>query len=94
MVDAILEDAANDPSRPPQQLFMTGDQIYGDDVAASLLFALIDAGKFLLEGNKEEVFPLVQIPARMLAPGKRSRGRAQQGHVHHDHPAKPIALLC
>jgi hypothetical protein len=72
VIDAILEGAINIPADRPQQLFMTGDQIYGDDVAASLLFALIDAGKFLLEGNKEEVLPLVQMPARMLAPGKRT----------------------
>ncbi len=42
VADAMLEDAANEPTRRPQQLFMTGDQIYGDDVAASLLFTLID----------------------------------------------------
>jgi hypothetical protein len=72
VADAILEDTAKDPARRPQQLFMTGDQIYGDDVAASLLFVLIDAGKFLLEGNKEEVLPLVHVPAHMLAPGERT----------------------
>src|SRR5207248_1042086 len=72
VTDAILEDAAKDPARRPQQLFMTGDQIYGDDVAASLLFVLIDAGKFLLEGNREEVLPLVHVPARMHAPGERT----------------------
>ena len=71
-IDAILEDAAKDPARRPQQLFLTGDQIYGDDVAASLLFALIDAGNFLLAGNREEVLPLVHTPARTLAPGGRS----------------------
>ncbi len=70
-IDTMLESAAGNPADRPQQLFMTGDQIYADDVAASLLFALIDAGKFLFEGNKEEVLPLVQIPARMLAPGER-----------------------
>src|SRR6266699_2029939 len=72
VADATLEGAANEPTRRPQQLFMTGDQIYGDDVAASLLFTLIDAGKFLLEGNREEVLPLVQVPASLLAPGERS----------------------
>ena len=70
-VDTMLESAPGNLADRPQQLFMTGDQIYGDDVAASLLFALIDAGNILFEGNKEEVLPLVQIPARMLAPGER-----------------------
>ncbi|SRR5713226_3496770 len=71
-IDAMLEDAAENPTSRPQQLFMTGDQIYGDDVAAGLLCALIDAGHVLLEGTQEEVLPLVQKPARMLAPGTRS----------------------
>lgn len=70
-IDTMLESANGNPVDRPQQLFMTGDQIYADDVAASLLFALIDAGNILFEGNKEEVLPLVQIPARMLAPGER-----------------------
>src|SRR5947209_6143634 len=71
-IDTMLESATGNPADRPQQLFMTGDQIYGDDVAASLLFALIDAGNVLFEGKKEEVLPLVQIPARMLAPGERT----------------------
>ena len=71
-IDAMIEGAAGNPAERPQQLFMTGDQIYGDDVAASLLFTLIDAGDFLLEGTKEEVLPLVHKPARMLAPGQRT----------------------
>ena len=72
VADAMLEEAAKNAIKRPQRLFMTGDQIYGDDVAASLLFTLIDAGKFLLEGNREEVLPLVQVPASLLAPGERS----------------------
>src|SRR5713226_9056637 len=71
-IDTILEAAARDAANRPQQLFMTGDQIYADDVAASLLFALTDAGKFLLQGNQEEVLPLVNAPAGTLAPGGRS----------------------
>src|SRR3989440_7881355 len=71
-LDLILEDAAQDAAHRPQQLFLTGDQIYADDVAESLLFALTDAGNFLLTGNKEEVLPLVNMPACMLAPGQRT----------------------
>src|SRR5207248_1692691 len=37
VADAMLEEAAGEPTRRPQQLFLTGDQIYGDDVAASLV---------------------------------------------------------
>src|SRR5438093_1090106 len=32
-IDTMLEDAAAHPADRPQQLFLTGDQIYGDDVA-------------------------------------------------------------
>lgn len=75
-VDAMLEEASKNGERElaghPQQLFLTGDQIYGDDVATPLLYMLIDAGYFLLQGNEEEVLPLVQKPARMLAPGTRT----------------------
>ena len=70
-IDTMLEASPQDAANRPQQLFMTGDQVYADDVAASLLFALIDAGKFLLQGNQEEILPLVNAPARTLAPGGR-----------------------
>src|SRR5438552_4211326 len=71
-LDTILEGDAQNPGNRPQQLFLTGDQIYADDVAAPLLFALIETGNFLLAGNKEEVLPLVNVPAAKLAPGGRT----------------------
>ena len=70
-LDAILETRLHDASKRPQHLFLTGDQIYADDVAAPLLFTLIDAGNFLFAGNKEEILPLVNVPARTLPPGGR-----------------------
>ncbi len=71
-LDNILEDSAHNPLQRPQQLFLTGDQIYADDVAEPLLHALIDAGNFLFGGNKEEVLPSLNAPARMLPPGERT----------------------
>ncbi len=71
-LDTILEASTQHGAIRPQHLFLTGDQIYADDVAATLLFAVIDAGHFLLEGNEEEVLPIVHVPARDLAPGGRS----------------------
>jgi hypothetical protein len=70
-LDAILETTLQDVDKRPQHLFLTGDQIYADDVAAPLLFTLIDAGNFLFAGNKEEILPLVDVPARTLPPGER-----------------------
>lgn len=71
-LDTILETILHDAAKRPQYLFLTGDQIYADDVAAPLLFALTDAGDFLLTGNKVEILPLVDVPARALPPGGRA----------------------
>src|SRR2546421_1756113 len=71
-LDFILADSARDAAHRPQQLFLTGDQVYADEVAKPLLSALIDAGNFLLTGNREEVLPLVHVPARILGPGSRT----------------------
>jgi hypothetical protein len=68
-IDALL--ANHDPSQRPQQLYLTGDQIYADDVAAPLLYTLIDAGKCLFAGNEEEILPSVHKPASTYAPGDR-----------------------
>jgi len=71
-LDALLETAIRRDEGRPQQLFLTGDQIYADDVAAPLLYALIDAGTFLFSGNVEERLPLVDAPARSFPPSSRS----------------------
>jgi len=52
----ILESTYDNPSQRPQQLFLTGDQIYADDVADVLLFMLTDAASALL-GWDEEMIP-------------------------------------
>ncbi len=76
-IDIIIESAihdSKDAGNRPQQLFMTGDQIYADDVATPLLFMLIDASNFLLAGNTEELLPLHNgnVPGRQLPPGGRT----------------------
>ena len=48
MLDQILADTADRPFDRPQQLFLTGDQIYADEVADVLLMSLMDAGVALL----------------------------------------------
>jgi len=69
-LDTIIAHASNLSERP-QQLFLTGDQIYADDVAAPLLFTLIDASQVLFAGNKVEQLPHLQIPAHQIPPGTR-----------------------
>jgi hypothetical protein len=71
-LDTVLAGAAQNGANRPHQLFLTGDQIYADDVAAPLLAALTDTGNFLFTGNQEEILPLVDVPARLLPPGERT----------------------
>lgn len=59
ILDDLINHSANQPLNRPQQLFLTGDQIYGDDVADPLLWAVTDAGNTLL--GWEEKLPLQQL---------------------------------
>src|SRR5690348_9929251 len=63
-LDLAIAESSKDPDRRPHQLFLTGDQIYADDVALPLLLALTDASDLLFSGNQEELLPLVNLPAR------------------------------
>jgi hypothetical protein len=47
-LDDRLQDGLSDLGRAPQQLFLTGDQIYADDVGAVLLPMLSDLGRDLV----------------------------------------------
>jgi hypothetical protein len=60
----------------PHQLFLTGDQIYADDVADAMLHMIIDADKYLID--RAETLP--SVAADPPLPGKRSsimRGTAK-----------------
>ncbi|MFM9267812.1 PhoD-like phosphatase [Tychonema sp. BBK16] len=54
ILDSSIEQFAGMANLRPHQLFLTGDQIYGDDVADPMLWALTDAGDALL-GWKENL---------------------------------------
>ena len=54
ILDSLIEQFAGIANSRPHQLFLTGDQIYGDDVADPMLWALTDAGDALL-GWKENL---------------------------------------
>ncbi|MEB3218325.1 MAG: hypothetical protein VKN72_19120 [Nostocales cyanobacterium 94392] len=69
-VDKMIKEALEkDSQKRPHQLFLTGDQIYADDVADVLLFMLMDAGETLLGWS--EKLPNVENLAE-LQPGKRN----------------------
>lgn len=64
--DLINDSRVNDPLHRPHQLYLTGDQIYADDVPLSLLPQLISRGRELL-GNNEF------LPTRWPGPGVKYR---------------------
>ncbi len=70
-LDLVLEESVTTSAKRPQQLYLTGDQIYADDVAAPLLFMLMDAGSYLFGGDPAEELPLVDQAS--LAPGQRTQ---------------------
>ncbi|BAY81813.1 hypothetical protein NIES267_12900 [Calothrix parasitica NIES-267] len=69
-LDKIIKEALEkDSKKRPHQLFLTGDQIYADDVADVLLFMLIDASETLL-GWSEKLPDVENLEE--LNPGKRN----------------------
>lgn len=72
-LDNIIQDSAHVANERPHQLFLTGDQIYGDDVADPMLW-LIQGVNELLFGWSESL-PLMEgtILSSTLPPGKRSK---------------------
>lgn len=70
ILDKMIGEAlARDPKKRPHQLFLTGDQIYADDVADVLLFMLMDAEKALL-GWSEKLPDVEHL--QQLNPGQRN----------------------
>ncbi len=71
--DDIIKENRADPLTRPQQLFMSGDQIYADSVVGALLAHLIELGNQLLD-NKEE------LPINGAEPGEIQRRPADATH--------------
>ncbi|MFM7425371.1 MAG: PhoD-like phosphatase [Elainella sp.] len=95
ILDDLIEQSAAQVQQRPHQVFFTGDQIYGDDVADPWLFALTDAGDTLL-GWEEELpiagEPNPAIPAlkpKHLPPGERSNEAEQLAGFTAGLPNKP-----
>lgn len=71
-LDNILAENRS-PEKRPQQLFLTGDQIYADEVDDNLLFMLTDAARVLLGDDKwEEELPDTGKKASELKPALRT----------------------
>jgi len=52
-LDDVIEDNLTNPVERPQQLFMTGDQIYADDLSSALLFMLSDLAAQIVGPNEQ-----------------------------------------
>ena len=95
-VDYLIGESANLPDARPHQLFLTGDQIYGDDVADPLLWLASKLSTTLL--GWEENLPLSNglILPSQLEPGERSDIARDEGGftaMLHDKPQKAKSHL-
>jgi hypothetical protein len=73
ILDSLIEHSARQAHERPHQLFLTGDQIYGDDVADALLWQLTDAGDTLL--GWEEALPTAAQARQDLTPQQLKAGQ-------------------
>ena len=74
-VSVLLNSTHYDIFSRPQQLYLTGDQIYADDVSDLLLFMLRDAENVLLGWTAREAFPTEPNPMH-------TNGTSYPMHVH------------
>jgi hypothetical protein len=70
-LDPILEATHADAEARPQQLFLTGDQIYADDVEPALLALCGAVGRAALGWERPEVLPDTAADDFLLAPTRR-----------------------
>ena len=76
LADGLIRDSIQAPDKRPQQLYLTGDQVYADDVPDALLMLLTDASVALIgteklatgERLRSHVHPTVEAH---IAPGGR-----------------------
>lgn len=84
ILDSLIQHRATEANTRPHQLFLTGDQVYGDEVADPLLWLLTDAAETLLGWS--EMLPLGKShPPQRFAqlktfkPGQRSQVARELG---------------
>jgi hypothetical protein len=74
-VDDVISDSRTDPLKRPHQLFLTGDQIYADDVADCLLPVLDDLAQALMGENYQEQVTVDGAGAVTVGPATMPAGR-------------------
>jgi hypothetical protein len=83
-LDSYIDDLHGAVAGRPHMLFLTGDQIYADDVAAALLPGLTALGIELLDGVEEVPSPIdnsttLKVNTTVLPPAFRQRVTARSG---------------
>ena len=82
-IDSYIDDLHGAIGGRPHMLFLTGDQIYADDVAAALLPGLSDLGIKLLDGVEEVPSPVdnstIKVNTTELPAGFRQRVTGKAG---------------
>ncbi|MGL5076708.1 MAG: PhoD-like phosphatase, partial [Waterburya sp.] len=71
-LDNLIQDAASIANQRPHQLFMTGDQIYGDDVADPMLWLCQGISQLLFGWSEALPLESGSILSEDLPPGKRA----------------------
>ncbi|MEM8830680.1 MAG: PhoD-like phosphatase [Cyanobacteria bacterium P01_G01_bin.19] len=71
-LDNMLQESVNILDSRPQQVFFTGDQIYGDDVADPILWLAQGVNQLLFGWEEELPLSSGAIAAKDLAPGRRT----------------------
>jgi hypothetical protein len=88
-LDQILAGSHDDPAARPQRLFLTGDQIYADEVHPAVLALAGSVGRVALGWERAEALPDVGEDAFALEPTRRGslvRRRAGfSGPILHSH---------
>ena len=86
--DEVMSRGAEDLGRRPAVLFLTGDQIYGDEVGGPLVRHLTDFGRRLI-GDDDEISvpgipPLSRVPVygRQNLANERTRFTSAKAHNH------------
>ena len=90
LVSQLIAQTAATPLERPHQLLLMGDQIYADDVGASLLVALTDASDVLL--GWQETMPAPAGKANTLPPYTRRKLLDDTGFTSEDLDAHLMSL--
>jgi hypothetical protein len=102
-LDEYVDDLKGSDDGYPHMLFLTGDQIYADDVAAALLPGLNSLGISLLSGDGGDTAGVEQVPSpttggpfnvstTVLPAGFRQKVTASAGFTSEDAPSHLIGF--